>query len=412
MEFDRQRVFQKIIAPVPLSVFLKKHWEKRPLYIAGTPAKFQDLFNRAALEEALKQPQIDELMLRASFTDARGQHIDVPVSSDQLLPLFNAGLTVSVSEIHKVAQRLNALRKEIRQKFLTGHGLVFHCFLSPPGKGFGMHLDNRSVLLLQIEGEKKWKFSIRPALSGTAHNIFLPPRGKKDPSFSRKGIVRPQEADFSEVFLRSGDVLYLPSGTWHQGRAGMKGSLGLTLSFVRFSARDIFEEFLSTYFDDSPVWQQILPAFEMQTLQRGSIPKDFKRVLSKRLAEMKSMMRKLTVTDLCSVWHMSATTPDYTFSKVSKKQKIGPKENLAVVRTEPATLLLASGGNAKRTVSLFFGGSEIPYSESAYPFLRALLKQARFTAGSAQYWARGQYSWQSIKTTLQDLYEIGLLART
>src|SRR5713226_9306784 len=110
-------MFQKIIHPVPISLFQQKYWEKRPLYIAGTPQKFQEFFSRQSFEAALQnRPQIDKLMLRASFIESDGRYTDVHVSSDQILPFFEAGLTVSVASIHKVDERLNALRKQIKQE--------------------------------------------------------------------------------------------------------------------------------------------------------------------------------------------------------------------------------------------------------------------------------------------------------
>jgi len=409
MEFDRQRVFQKIIAPVPLSVFLKNHWEKRPLHIAGTPQKFQEFFSRQSFEAALQnRPQIDKLLLRASFIDSEGRYTDVHVSSDQILPFFEAGLTVSVASIHKVDERLNALRKQIKQEFVTGRDVGFNCFFSPPGKGFGMHLDDHSVLLLQIEGDKKWKFSSRPALSGAPHNIILPPKGEMDRSFSEARIQRPKESQFSEVRLRAGDALYLPSGTWHRGIAG-ENSLGLSLAFSPFAPRHIVDDFLISFFEDTPVWLQILPAIEMGVLQRGYIPKNLEKILSKRLIEFKQLIRRLTVADLCSVWHMRATSPDSAVLSQQRKRRIRAQDNLVVVRSEPATLFLRRHRNGQRTVSLFFGGMEIEYSESAYDFLTTLLKQDRFNAASTKDWGHKRQTWRSTQSILQDLYEIGLL---
>ena len=114
------------------------------------------------------------------------------------------------------------------------------CYLSPRGYGFNAHFDAHIVTQLQIEGRKRWRYSVRPGVVDPLDNGFADEGGEvrvigRSPSelrsWERASVA---DATFEEVVLEPGDLLCLPPGTWHEAKA-VERSLALNVAFSAFS---------------------------------------------------------------------------------------------------------------------------------------------------------------------------------
>ncbi|MFI1018152.1 cupin domain-containing protein [Streptomyces sp. NPDC020965] len=86
-------------------------------------------------------------------------------------------------------------------------------------EGFGTHWDDHDVIVLQIDGAKRWK-------------IYGPTRDR--PMYRDVAAPEPPTSDpIAEIILHAGDLLYLPRGWWHavtadQGTHSLHLTCGLT----------------------------------------------------------------------------------------------------------------------------------------------------------------------------------------
>ncbi|MFE4830260.1 JmjC domain-containing protein [Streptomyces sp. NPDC056672] len=83
-------------------------------------------------------------------------------------------------------------------------------------EGFGVHWDDHDVVVVQVDGSKRWK-------------IFGPTRTA--PMYKdTEAPEPPPEEPLTEVVMRPGDLLYLPRGWWHSVAAS-EGEHSLHLTF-------------------------------------------------------------------------------------------------------------------------------------------------------------------------------------
>ena len=60
------------------------------------------------------------------------------------------------------------------------------CYLSPRGYGFNAHFDAHIVTQLQIEGRKRWRYSVRPGVVDPLDNGFADEGGRFGSSAARR----------------------------------------------------------------------------------------------------------------------------------------------------------------------------------------------------------------------------------
>src|SRR6185503_17314063 len=118
----------------------------------------------------------------------------------------------------------------------------FNCYYSPDGAGFSTHFDVLVTTTLQIEGRKRWRYAPAAVTTWPADNGELTDYESEeragDPwrAFCRAELV--------DVVLEAGDLLMLPSGTWHEAEAVDGDSLALNLAFEPFSFLTLVSETL------------------------------------------------------------------------------------------------------------------------------------------------------------------------
>lgn len=96
-----------------------------------------------------------------------------------------------------------------------------HLYWSPPGgQGFGWHFDPEEVFIVQLEGEKEYRW--RP------ERAELPTEEWMGSNRAPAGV---HPAERTEL-LAPGDCLYLPSGQWHAARALSQPSLSLSFGMM------------------------------------------------------------------------------------------------------------------------------------------------------------------------------------
>lgn len=239
----------ELLAPITIAELVRDHWQRRPLYIAGTPDKLAALFDRAAFDRTVAAIEPDELgrrpFVKAGTQDAAGDHVELGIQPEQIPALVRAGLTIQAEQLETGHAGLRALLDDARRELGVGAAMDAGAFLSPDGAGYGLHYDATAMFTLQIAGEKRWWYGRAPAVAFPLANRVAT-RGAREQLASE---------DLDEVVLRPGDVLYLPPGTWHRAQA-LGESLHVSLTIRAANLVDRVAELLEPLLID-PRWRRL-----------------------------------------------------------------------------------------------------------------------------------------------------------
>ena len=196
--------------PLPLlgglspAVFMRRHWQKKPLLIRQAVPQAGALLDRPALFALAEQQQVESRLVVGAVapTDTwRMRHGPLP---RRALPprkrpcwtLLVQGVDLHLDAAH---QLLNAFR------FVPDARLddVMVSYATDGG-GVGPHFDSYDVFLLQLQGRRRWQISRQKDLT------------------LREGLPLKILRDFQpdqEFVLDAGDMLYLPPRYAHDGVA-------------------------------------------------------------------------------------------------------------------------------------------------------------------------------------------------
>jgi hypothetical protein len=192
---------------------------------------FTDLLSIASVDEAiaaggLRRPAVrlardGEILPPSSFTRrARtgSVWIDDLVDPGRTLAAFADGATIVLNSLHRWWPPLGRFCRELEDEL--GHPVQANAYLTPAGaSGFAPHHDTHDVLVLQVEGTKRW--TVREPLVAS-------PLERHRSDHEAAGA---QPVLFDDE-LRPGDCLYLPRGFVHSAAAQEAASLHLTIGVL------------------------------------------------------------------------------------------------------------------------------------------------------------------------------------
>lgn len=101
-------------------------------------------------------------------------------------------------------------------------------YVSPPRCGAPLHFDVRTVIIVQLAGQKLWQVSDSPAVSQPLHNVVADELAGAAWHDGRR-IDVPDMMRFA--MLKPGNWLLIPRASWH-GTFSMSGSVSATLAFA------------------------------------------------------------------------------------------------------------------------------------------------------------------------------------
>jgi ribosomal protein L16 Arg81 hydroxylase len=220
------RAFDEILWPVDQRNFCEQYWDRRSLYIGGTPDKFAHLFDVTRFQTVTKT----RCPFKAGFSNTLGEFEERSIATQEISSVLEIGATVCALRIDGYDDRLRDLCSSICGELGLIGDLHVNCYLSLDKRGFPLHFDMTPVWILQIEGEKHWSFGAHAAIVAPLRG-FVWPTGHISGVTCADGPLPPLDwSCFQEARVRPGDLLYLPAGTLHMGRA-VGRSMALTLSY-------------------------------------------------------------------------------------------------------------------------------------------------------------------------------------
>ena len=123
-----------------------------------------------------------------------------------------------------------------------------NCYCTPPtSQGFAPHYDTHDVLVVQIEGEKRWK--VYGAESACPLNEMRDGNPKMD-----TGNAKPDT-----FLMQAGDVLYIPRGYIHEAEAEGIASLHLTFGLHPPLNKDLLTAAVEQLAMTQPMLRETLP---------------------------------------------------------------------------------------------------------------------------------------------------------
>lgn len=219
--------------------FMRRHWHKLPLLVRQAWPGRVPVVSRAELFAlAARQDVESRLIVREGRQWSLRQG---PLLRRSLPPLSKPNWTLLVQGLDLHVEAAHALLSSFR--FVPDARLddVMVSYASDGG-GVGPHIDSYDVFLLQLSGQRRWRWGrcTRPALRA---DVPLKMLARFEPSASQT--------------LEPGDMLYLPPGWAHEGTAVgddcMTASIGFRAPTQAELARVLLERLAENGGDGSTV---------------------------------------------------------------------------------------------------------------------------------------------------------------
>ena len=238
-------------------VFMRRHWQKKPLLIRqAMPGVRSPMPSRALFELAGREGLESRLVRRSAgaWTLDHG-----PLPRRRLPPLGEPGWTLLVQGVDLHDDAAHALLQRFR--FVPDARLDdLMISYASDGGGVGPHFDSYDVFLLQVEGRRRWRI-------GRNANAVLEP----DVPLKIIANFEPEE----EWLLEPGDMLYLPPRWAHDGVAEGGGCITCSIGFRAPSRAETGREVLQRLLDaqeDAPAGPLYRDAAQPATASPASLP--------------------------------------------------------------------------------------------------------------------------------------------
>jgi cupin superfamily protein len=410
----------RLLAPLGAERFLGDYYEaQRSVHIRGDHTKVDWFgFDWAQLDRIITESGI-ELKIGAVRD---GVHVEsVLRGCTSIAPLLQSGLTVCArgedlgkhSPFQQLAARLVTELETI--------AVDFSCYLSPHDGGFGMHFDHHPVFIVQLEGEKRWRYGARPAVPWATTGL---PNRDATTLAMYLGVcpwadgARVEPRDLEEATLVPGDVLFLPAGTWHQARA-VGYSLAVTMRWWPHRIYEVLEQVLR---DAMPAAAELRRYMPVAPGQPALASPAVEQVLTRCLEQLQRQVAALTPEHLLAKWQAnvpasiaaSASRFDEESPAASQVERGAPiRTTTTLRRASLAPIEVAANG---QTVTVRFARPngmkrEADFPRALLPFITRLRTAGQLQAKELMRWSdSASLDWRSARAILELFVAQGVLA--
>jgi hypothetical protein len=259
-EFD----LAKLLGSFERETFFRDWWEKQPLAVSrNDPSYYHGLFSPRDVDSVLAftRPRfVDPDNLRPrNFVQGwlpddepfAGYYPELPA----VQRAFAQGKTLIIKSMQRRWPAVAAMCRHLEAFF--GCPVHTNLYLTPPGaQGFDAHYDTHEVFVLQIDGDKHWRFY------GAAREL---PVANEEAAIPKDQLGSPT----LEVFLQPGDLLYMPRGHVHEAFTSDRASLHLTVGINVYRWLDLLRQALDSAGAADVRFRQSLP---LGLLSTGASP--------------------------------------------------------------------------------------------------------------------------------------------
>ncbi len=218
-----------LLGGLSADVFMRRHWQKKPLLVRGAMPVDEAFVTRAQLFALASRETVESRLVERGAVG--WQLRQGPFKRTALPPLKQAAWTLLVQGVDLHLSGARALLERFR--FVPDARLddVMLSYASDGG-GVGPHVDSYDVFLLQLQGRRRWRIgrvvdpSLRPGVPLKILAAFKPEQ---------------------EWLLEAGDMLYLPPGWGHDGVAEgecLTASIGFRAAGCEQLGREVLQRAL------------------------------------------------------------------------------------------------------------------------------------------------------------------------
>ncbi|WP_421860319.1 cupin domain-containing protein [Oceanicaulis sp.] len=334
-------VLAELIAPHAPDKFFKSVFEVRALHAPGSaPDRFSSLISLEVIDALLAEGLFREgdlSMARAEPRLADGVWLreDGLVDRGEVARLYQQGATLILPQLQARHRPLADMCRQLEADFSCP--VQTNIYLTPPNaQGFQTHYDNHDVLVLQVEGRKRWRLYDAP--------VGVPYRGERFTP-GRFAQTEPRE----ELVLEPGDVLYVPRGLMHDAvnEGDDQASLHITTGLLAKTWADFLLEAVSEAALRTPALRRALPpGYAKGAVSREHFDDAFQSALREvgQNADLDAVIHLFTDTAITS--RPADTRGALTFGALSPQTRIKRRPLIALELTEEDDhlALVAPGG--------------------------------------------------------------------
>jgi 50S ribosomal protein L16 3-hydroxylase len=341
-----------LLAGLTPDLFLRRHWQKRPLLARSALPAAAGLLTREQLFRLARREDVESRLV-TRFA-GRWDVAHGPFTGRELARMPPRNWTLLVQGVNHVLPQADALLREF--SFIPYARLDdLMVSYAPPGGGVGPHFDSYDVFLLQLAGSRRWRVSAQRNLAlieGAPLRLLQNFRAS------------------NEWRLAPGDMLYLPPRCAHDGIA-VDHCLTASIGFRAPAAEELggrFLEFLADHLSLSGIYTD--PGLRA-TPHPGRIGDDLIMKSHRSLARIRWSRRSVLEFLGC---YLTEPRPHVRFERPSRPVALSAFSRLAAsrgLRLDLKTRMLYSG----RLV--FINGSSCAPGPQAAALLRHLADRRR-----------------------------------
>lgn len=225
------RMAQGLLGKLGPTAFLRRHWQKRPLFVRHAVPGCGSWLKREMLFDWATRDHVESRLVMHAGKRWSMQH--GPFRPAQLRQLPARGWTLLVQGVEQIHADAAAL--------LQAFSFIPHTRLddlmvsyAPPGGGVGPHFDSYDVFLLQGMGTRRWRIS-----------------SQRDMTLVERAPLRILKnfRHTEEWHCTQGDLLYLPPRCAHEGVA-MDNCMTLSVGFRAPRKQEVASRFLEYLQDE------------------------------------------------------------------------------------------------------------------------------------------------------------------
>lgn len=406
-----------MVHTMAVAEFVDRHWGRRAGYFRGPRERLGLIYDLGHWRRFQHVGAVD-----AAVRDATGRQRQIAADPDQVSTLLAAGMTIcaDVSAQPQLSAFLRMLVGELR---IGGHEAPFaKLYVSPEGGGFAMHMDAHHVFVLQLEGDKTWRYGQEPAVPWTLENGKLDEHGRPVAAGPRDGVLlvddrgrplaAPREASLCEVTLTPGDCLYLPPGTWHTTKA-RGSSIALSVSPPRAPVARLLLDVLEQQLLGSADWRRDLLGLPADVTDPASVPSPIRDAITRRLRELGRTSLAMDARHLQRTWcaEVSRAAAPRADDSPPVVEPLERDHRLAHAPGGFLHVVAPSEEMGDEAVFIYRRGVEWVFPGQAQEFVRELGRNPTFVAADVLAWDP-RLDWDGAHEVLGQLLAAGIVIRS
>ncbi len=239
-------VLARLLHPYSPSKFCSDIWQKAPLYVPGPADKFASILTLDQAYELLSDPEPDWQVVEP---DRRGNRERIRLGNRDPFALLEQGRDIHLTDIEHFGVSWTRFAETIRAE--TGHlgGVHLIIILTVAKEPVPLHFDGRGVINMQLAGKKRWRVAPEVAVSwphryGQLHSSEVYKSVFEEWQYEMFRQL-PESHALEEFVMTPGDLMYVPSGLWHEiSEIVETPSLSLLVGFNSFSLFSLMKDTL------------------------------------------------------------------------------------------------------------------------------------------------------------------------